>query len=179
MQDPTIEDEEDLLPSRSQKKREAQAVYQLARKLVEISDRKLKKLPLETEMRTLVRKVKGIKAHVARKRETQFLAKHLRELPEEIISDLMNMDTQTKKEVNFTRVLDQWLEYLEKPSSSVDPLYQHYSADLCAQLRPIVRKLQKMYEQENSPLKLKVKRQLREKLTGLSSVHSLPEPPFE
>ncbi|MGV6852968.1 MAG: ribosome biogenesis factor YjgA [bacterium] len=169
-------EEENLPPSRSQLKREAQAVYQLARQLVTFSDKKLKKLNFEADMLILIKKVKNIKAHVARKRETQFLAKQLRSLPEEHLNDLMNMDSIDQAEEGKTRQIDLWIEILAEPGAGIDAFYSHYPADLCAELRPIVRNLQKMAGKDKPPETLKIKRQLREKLKSLALTQTLPDP---
>jgi ribosome-associated protein len=65
-------------PSRSQKRREALAVFDLGEKLVALSDAQLAKVPMPDALRDLVRDSRRITAPVARKRQLQFLAKHMR-----------------------------------------------------------------------------------------------------
>jgi len=65
-------------PSRSQLRREALAVFELAERLMEQNDAELVRLPLDDELRELVRESQRISQQIARKRQTQFLAKNLR-----------------------------------------------------------------------------------------------------
>lgn len=65
-------------PSRSQRRREALGVLELALRLLEASEAQLTKLPLDDDLRTLVRDSQRITQQIARKRQAQFLAKNLR-----------------------------------------------------------------------------------------------------
>lgn len=65
-------------PSRSQRRREALGVLELAQRLMETGEAQLAKLPLDEELRVLVRESQRITQQIARKRQTQFLAKNLR-----------------------------------------------------------------------------------------------------
>ncbi len=87
MTDPTHElPESGELTSRSQKKRDAQDVLSLASRLLETPDAILDTLPFNDSLRQLIDKVRSIHAHGARKRELQFLAKHLRQIDSDAIS---------------------------------------------------------------------------------------------
>ena len=74
-----------LSPSRSQKRREALAVFDLGEKLVELTDSQLTKVPMPDALRDLVRDSRRITAPVARKRQLQFLAKHMRREEDETL----------------------------------------------------------------------------------------------
>ena len=65
-------------PSRSQLRREALEVFELAERLVEQNDAQLLRLPLDDALRTLVRESQRITQQIARKRQVQYLAKILR-----------------------------------------------------------------------------------------------------
>ena len=67
-----------LSPSRSQKRRDALAVFDLGEKLVELTDSQLAKVPMPDALRDLVRESRRITSPGARKRQLQFLAKHMR-----------------------------------------------------------------------------------------------------
>ena len=70
--------------SRSQKRREALDVLKLAHALVELSDAQLARVPLSDELRDEVVRARAITQQIARKRQTQFLAKHLRRREDEL-----------------------------------------------------------------------------------------------
>ncbi|MEO8804336.1 MAG: ribosome biogenesis factor YjgA [Rudaea sp.] len=68
--------------SRSQRRRAALDVLKLAQTLIELSSAQLAHLPLPDELREEILRVRGITQQIARKRETQFLAKQLRKFDE-------------------------------------------------------------------------------------------------
>jgi len=87
MHDP-IDDEgldEPLGPSRSQQRRDALDILKLAETLAALSEAELARVPLEDELREEVRRTRAVTSHIARKRQTQFLAKQLRKLDEEAV----------------------------------------------------------------------------------------------
>src|SRR5688572_2127685 len=71
-------------PSRSELRRQALDVLGLAKALVELSDPELARVPLSDELRELVVDSRRITAQIARKRQMQFLAKHLRRAEDEL-----------------------------------------------------------------------------------------------
>ena len=68
----------DLLPSKSQLKREARLLFELGRDLVAMSPGKLAALPVEEDLKYAIDLARNIKSHVARKRQVQFIAKMMR-----------------------------------------------------------------------------------------------------
>ena len=74
-----------LSPSRSQKRREALAVFDLGEKLLALPDSQLARVPMPDELREMVRDSRRITAPVARKRQLQFLAKHMRREDDETL----------------------------------------------------------------------------------------------
>ncbi|HVF35237.1 MAG TPA: ribosome biogenesis factor YjgA [Candidatus Saccharimonadia bacterium] len=71
-------------PSRSQLRREALDVLALAKALVELTDARLDRVPLSEDLHELVIESRRITANIARKRQMQFLAKHLRRAEDEL-----------------------------------------------------------------------------------------------
>lgn len=74
-----------LGPSRSQRKRDAEAVLELAERLTTLPDSQLDKLPLPDHLRDAVRQTRRITAHVAAKRERHYLAKLMRREDDETL----------------------------------------------------------------------------------------------
>lgn len=68
----------DQRPSRSSQRRDALAVFELAEALVALSEAQLAHVPMPDEIAALVVESRRITQHIARKRQLQFLAKHLR-----------------------------------------------------------------------------------------------------
>ena len=71
-------------PSRSQQRREALDVLAVAKALFELSEAQLSHVPMSDELRELVVDSRRITANIARKRQMQYLAKHLRRREEEL-----------------------------------------------------------------------------------------------
>lgn len=68
----------DSIVSKSQRKREAKALFDFGRRLVELPEPVLRSLPLDAELLEEVLYTRAITARVARKRQLGFLAKRLR-----------------------------------------------------------------------------------------------------
>lgn len=77
-----------LGPSRSAQRREALDVLELAKQLVELDPGRLAKLPLGEHLLPFIAQARRIASHIARKRETAFLAKQLRREDEEALDAL-------------------------------------------------------------------------------------------
>lgn len=69
---------DDSTVSKSQRKREAKALFDFGRRLVELPEPVLHSLPLEADLLDEVLYTRAISARVARKRQLGFLAKRLR-----------------------------------------------------------------------------------------------------
>ena len=109
----STENHDSSLVSRSQKKRDAQAVFQLAHALVELSPNRLKQLSLTQDILELIRRVKGIKSQIARKRELQFLAKHLRKIDADSIADRLEDMTGHQHQLSQnTHRIESWRDRL-------------------------------------------------------------------
>lgn len=66
-------------PSKSQRKREARALFDLGRELVGLNRAALAKMPLDESLRQAVMEARAITAHVAHKRQLQYVAGLLRQ----------------------------------------------------------------------------------------------------
>lgn len=65
-------------PSKSRRKRDADAVRELGRRLAELAPRERAAIPLEDDVRAAIDELNAIRKHGARKRQLGFLAKRLR-----------------------------------------------------------------------------------------------------
>lgn len=74
----TDDPEHDYGPTRTQQRRDALAVLELAGQLVELPPAKLAKLELPEDVRDEIANVRRIASHIARKRQLAFLAKRMR-----------------------------------------------------------------------------------------------------
>ena len=143
-----IEDEgEDWGPSRGERRREALAVLDLARQLVEQSDARLAQIPMDEDLRELVISSKKITAQIARKRQVQYLAKHMRrEEPEalEAIRAALDHDrADHRREAQALHEVEHWRDRLiaEGDEALAELLAAHPAADR-QHLRQLARNAQ-------------------------------------
>lgn len=130
--------------SRSQKRREALDVLAMAGKLMEASRATLGQLPLPDDLRALVIDSQRITSHIARKRQTQYLAKQMRRESEEVLDALRAALEHTKedarREAAALHRIEHWRQRLidEGDAALAGFLAAHPTADR-QQLRALVR----------------------------------------
>lgn len=106
-------------PSRSARKRAAQAVEELARKLVDLPEAQLRKLPAPPEIASELRQIRAIRSLAARDRQIRHLASLLRqeEELESLEEFLAGVDRGHREEqVQFHR-LEDWRDRLCDPKT--------------------------------------------------------------
>ncbi len=104
---------DDTVVSKSQRKRDAAALFELGRRLVELSPTELRGLTLQPDIETLVVKVRGITRFVARKRELMFLAKQLRRADRsDLMEQLTKLDQPHLNERAALHRLETWRDFL-------------------------------------------------------------------
>ena len=103
-------------PSRSQMRREALEVFELAEHLIEQNDAQLARLPLDDDLRKLVRDSQRITQQIARKRQTQYLAKILRREDDETLhairDALDNSKADSRRDTAALHRIEVWRDRL-------------------------------------------------------------------
>lgn len=79
-----------LSPSRSQKRRDALEVRDLAADLADLPPAQLARLPIPEELLPHVHETRRITSHIARKRQMQYLAKQLRREDDETLAAIQS-----------------------------------------------------------------------------------------
>ena len=103
----------DDLQSKSARRRWANKILDLAGELIALSDTKLTRLPLPESIVQLIRQSRHITQRVAAKRQRQFVAKHLRELDEGTLEQLLAGETVSRNtEVKQQSYSSAWLQHL-------------------------------------------------------------------
>lgn len=136
----------DLITSKSQRKRDAQAVFDLAKRLVAMAPARLAKLPMDDDLRSQLEKTRGITAQVARKRETQFLAKLLRDrdCAEEIEQALLEPAQDSRQRLVRAPIIDAWAERLtEGGDDALTEFFSAYDGADRQRLRQLIRNARK------------------------------------
>jgi len=124
-----------LSPSRSQQRREALEVLELAEKLAGLTPTQLAKLPIPDDLLPHLEHTRKITAHVARKRQLAFLAKQMRREDDETleaIRDALDEDgVAARREVAALHRVEAWRERLldEGDAALAELLEEHPGAD--------------------------------------------------
>ena len=173
MREPDSEtDQADDEPSRSQLRREALDVLKLAHALVELSDAQLTRVPLSDELREEVSRARAVTQQIARKRQTQFLAKQLRRREDElepIRAALEHDRDHSRRETAHLHRVEQWRERLlaEGDDALTELLQQFPQADR-QRLRQLARQARAERDANKAPhAQRELFRELRELFDSL------------
>ena len=133
-----------LSPSRSQQRRDALEVLDLAEKLASLTPTQLAKLPIPEDLLPHLEHTRKITAHIARKRQLAFLAKQMRREDDETleaIRDALDEDgVAARREVAAMHRVEAWRERLlaDGDAALAELLEEHPAADR-QHLRQLVR----------------------------------------
>lgn len=128
-------EEEDYGPSRSEQRREALAVLDLALQLMAQSDARIGQIPMDEDLRALVLASKKITAQIARKRQAQYLAKIMRRQDDEALqairAALDHDKTEGRREAQALHQVEYWRDRLiaEGDAALAELLDSHPEAD--------------------------------------------------
>ncbi len=133
-----------LSPSRSQQRRDALEVLELAEKLAGLTPTQLARLPIPDDLLPHIEHTRKITAHIARKRQLAFLAKQMRREDDDTldtIRDALDEDgLAARRETAALHRVEGWRERLlaEGDAALTELLEEHPAADR-QHLRQLVR----------------------------------------
>jgi len=144
MHEEEFQEDRDQGPSRSAQRRDALAVLEMARQLVELPEAVLARIGMDEDLRELVRTSRKITAQIARKRQIQYLAKHLRRLDEEALavirSALQHDRAEHLREARALHAVEHWRDrLLEEGDAALSELLEHYPQANRQHLRQLAR----------------------------------------
>jgi ribosome-associated protein len=143
-------------PSRSQLRREALDVLKLAQTLAALSDAQLARVPLSDDLRAEVQRTRAVTQQIARKRQSQYLAKQMRKLDDselDAIRAALEHDREyAHRETAALHRVEQWRERLigEGDAALTELLQEFPSADR-QHLRQLARNA-RLEREQNKPL---------------------------
>ncbi len=154
--------------SRSQIKRETQALQKLGERLVELSPEQLETIDMPDTLREAVLFAQRITSREARRRQLQYIGTVMRRTnPETIRQAFENRDHQSRETTQALHQLEQWREGLiQGHETLIDYLCQRFPHTDRQRLRQLVRNARKEQSQEKPP---KAARQLFRYLREISS----------
>jgi len=139
--------------SKSQRKREAHELLDLARKLVSMPASRLEKLPMDQDLRDEVEFARNIRSHGARKRQLMTVAKMLRKRDNEELLDAVNNVDQKNRQMNarFHHV-EAWRDRLvEGNDKDLTELLEQTPAANTQTLRQLIRNAKKELKLNKPP----------------------------
>jgi ribosome-associated protein len=149
-------DETSAEVSRSQRRREALDVLKLAQALADLPEGQLGHVPLSEDLLEEVRRTRSVKQQIARKRQTQFLAKLLRRLDgdelEAIRAALEHDRDLARRETAALHQVEAWRERLiEHGDDALNELLGQFPTADRQQLRQLVRHARNERAQNKPP----------------------------
>ena len=152
MNDPGTENDT-LEISKSQRKREAQELVNLAKEVIAMPENRFKKLPLDEDLRSEFEFARSIKPHGARKRQLMTVGKMLRLRDNEALLDAVNNIDQRNRQANARfHHIESWRDRLVEGSDQVlsDMLEQVPNPNVQT-LRQLIRNAKKELSLANPP----------------------------
>ena len=150
MQDEHFEDnqydeDEDFIISKSQIKREMAALQDLGKKLIELKDSQLAKMPISDELRHAIKESRNITQREATKRHLQFIGKLMRDQDGDAIQYALDeFDSSSQRFVQATHELELWRTRLTEGSGTVVTEYiEKYPKTDVQHIRQLIRNASK------------------------------------
>jgi len=149
----TTTENDTLEISKSQRKRDAQELLELAKDLVSMPVARLKRMPMEQELRDEIEFARSIKAHGARKRQLMTVGKMLRQRDNQALLDAVNDIDQKDRQANARfHHIETWRDRLLEGNDQVLSELLEQVPDASAQiLRQLIRNAQKEVRLEKPP----------------------------
>ena len=139
--DTHADDEVDSKPSKTQRKQAALALTALGRQLVELKPSLLGQIDLDENLIQAIEIARGIRSHIARKRQLQYLGKLLRQVDTEAIGvQLERILAPGRQEASFAKMAEHWREQLlEQGNPALTAFLQQFPATDHQLLRQYLR----------------------------------------
>ena len=163
----------DLLPSKSQRKRDAKILFDLGKDLVTMSTGKLANLPIEEDLRDAINLARNIKSNVARKRQVQFIAKMMRNRDVSGIQEALNSQSQEARQLTVRQHrVEAWRDHLLiNEDEAIKELIENLEIFDIQSVRNLLRNARKEADKGKPPASA---RKIFKLLRELDSEHDLP-----
>lgn len=131
----------DDLPSKSQRKRDMDALQAIGAELAELNEQQLASIELPENLRDAVREARGMKHNEARRRQVQYIGKLMRQIddPAPIRSKLDGFLSVSAEQTAQLHHIERWRERLLAEPKSVAEFIAAYPEADSQQLRTLIR----------------------------------------
>jgi len=149
----SITENDTLEVSKSQRKREANELLNLAKNLIAMPESRLKRMPLDDDLREEVEFARSIRARGARKRQLMTVGKMLRKRDNEQLIDAVNNIDGKNRRVNARfHHIEAWRDHLiEGSDQELSELLEQTSTANAQTLRQLIRNAKKEAELGKPP----------------------------
>lgn len=139
-------------PSKSQRKREANALQDMGKELVKLSKDRLEKLDLPDALRAEVMEAKRITSHGAIRRQMQLIGKLMRDVDADAIAEQL---AEIRGESHVTKAafhaLEQWRDRLLQDDEAVTQWLARYPNTDAQPLRQLIRNARREAAESKPP----------------------------
>lgn len=144
-----------LGPSRSDERRAALVILNLATRMVEIPMARLQQMPIDEDMLAHFAAAQRITAQIAHKRQVQFVAKKMRNLDPEVLESwraLLDFDkADIRREIAHAHRIEALREQLiEGKGDLLTPLFEQFPEADIQRIRQLIRNAQ-LEQKKNKP----------------------------
>lgn len=162
---------DDLAPSKSQRKREMHAQFDLGKMLVDLPNSQLNKLALDESLYDAIYTCKNIHQHGARKRQLKLISKLLSEANTETIQlALDNFKAPQREAIAELHAIEDWRDRLiVEDDATLTEFISHHPCTNRQQLRQIIRNAKQTKSPERNK---KAKRELFQLIKELTNTAS-------
>ena len=147
------EEAEQLLLSKSARKREAASLQELGVKLSALPDQELKSLDLPDSLFTALRDLRRLPSHGAQVRQRQYIGKLMRAIdPEPVLAKLAERKQRHDLEIHHFQQIERWRDrLLSEREAAVEDLLQEFPAAERATLLKLLDKAERERLEQRSP----------------------------
>jgi ribosome-associated protein len=169
-------DDDSLEVSKSQRKRDAHELLDLAKQLISMPETRLKRLPLDQDLRDEVGFARSIRSHGARKRQLMTVGKMLRKRDTEALLDAVNnIDEKNRQMIARHHHAEAWRDRLIAGSDrELSELLEQNQGANVQMLRQLIRNAKKEAQLNKPPA---AARKLFKVLSEMNEQEALPPIP--
>ncbi len=166
--------EDDTIVSKSQRKRDAQRVLDLAKTLVTLGDKLFKSLTLPEPIREAAVLARSINAHIGRKRQIHYLGKLMRNTDiDGIYTQLQAIEDHAEISRKHHKQLEQWRERLiDEGDNALTELLAQWPHAERQTIRQLVRNTHREQSRQSPPKSARALFQYLKRVSGNTVVDS-------
>jgi ribosome-associated protein len=138
--------------SKSQKKREADALQKIGVQLISLSMDKLNALPMSDNLRRAIVEAKSLRSHGAVRRQAQLIGKLMRtDESEELLNAYAQLQADDSAQTAAFHEVEQWRERLiAEGNAALTEFISQYQPEDVQQLRQLIKKAVREHETQQS-----------------------------